>query len=69
MENKERGKKKGEKKERGSWKASFTTRKFRGGAYATVLSVIAIALVIAVNMLASKARSKLFKRVCPCLTI
>ncbi|MDE7300154.1 MAG: GldG family protein [Lachnospiraceae bacterium] len=54
MDNKERGKKKGEKKERGSWKDSFTTRKFRGGAYATVLSVIAVALVIAVNMLASK---------------
>lgn len=35
-------------------KASFTTRKFRGGAYATVLSVIAVALVLVVNMIATK---------------
>lgn len=35
-------------------KASFGTRKFRGGAYATLLSVIAIALVIVVNLLVTK---------------
>ncbi len=35
-------------------KASFTTRKFRGGAYATTLSVMAIAVVIVINLLVSK---------------
>lgn len=35
-------------------KASFETRKFRGGAYATLLSVIAVALVIVVNLLVTK---------------
>ncbi|MDE6875212.1 MAG: GldG family protein [Lachnospiraceae bacterium] len=38
----------------GSIKASFSTRKFRGGAYAMVLSVIAVALVIVVNLLVTK---------------
>ncbi len=38
----------------GKIKASFTTRKFRGGAYATTLSVLAIAVVIVINLLVSK---------------
>lgn len=35
-------------------KASFGTRKFRGGAYATLLSAIAIALVVVINLLVTK---------------
>lgn len=35
----------------GRVKASFETRKFRGGAYATFLSVIAVALVIVINLI------------------
>lgn len=35
-------------------KNSFTTRKFRGGAYATALSVIAIAMVLVVNLIVTK---------------
>lgn len=54
MDNRNRDKETEKKKGKGGWKASFTTRKFRGGAYATVLSVIAVALVVAVNMLATK---------------
>ena len=54
MDNRDRNKETEKKKGKGGWKASFTTRKFRGGAYATVLSVIAVALVVAVNMLATK---------------
>lgn len=38
----------------GRVKASFETRKFKGGAYATLLSAIAVALVIVVNLLVTK---------------
>lgn len=41
-------------KKGGRIKASFTTRKFKGGAYATLLSVIAVALVIVVNLIVTK---------------
>lgn len=38
----------------GRVKASFETRKFKGGAYATVLSVIAVALVVVINLIMTK---------------
>ena len=38
----------------GNMKASFSGRKFRSGAYATMLSVIVIIIVIVVNLLVSK---------------
>lgn len=42
-----------------SIKNSFTTRKFKGGAYAAVLSAIAVALVLVVNMIATRLDIKL----------
>lgn len=44
----------GKEKLGGRVKASFETRKFKGGAYATALSVIAVALVIIVNLIMTK---------------
>lgn len=38
----------------GNMKASFSGRKFRSGAYATMLSVVVIVIVLVVNMLVSK---------------
>ena len=38
----------------GNIKASFSGRKFRSGAYATILSVVVIIIVLVVNMLVSK---------------
>lgn len=35
-------------------KDSFATRKFKGGAYATTLSVLAVAMVLIINLIASK---------------
>lgn len=38
----------------GKIKASFTSRKFKSGAYATVVSIVVIAIVIVVNLFTSK---------------
>lgn len=44
----------GNEKKRGRIKDSFTTRKFKGGAYATLLSAVAVALVVVVNLIVTK---------------
>lgn len=54
--------KKPNKKEGGSGKgfrASFSSRKFKGGAYATLLSVIVVAVVLLVNLIVGKLDLKI----------